>query len=129
MIKKGLTFLGLSIGALALTTGTASAHFCYNAKRSEQGNEKVAERSNGYATYAELLAEFGLCESGIEYVEDNGPDSIPLDVPVNSHATMAGGTFNSGNDAQGIDHIEATDEEWEEFDAVINEAFADCEAE
>ena len=129
MIKKGLTFVGVAIGGLGLTVGTASAHFCYNAKRSDQGNEKVAEHSNGHGTYAELLAEFGLCESGIEYVEDNGPDSIPLDVPVNSHATMAGGTFHSGNDAEGIDHIDATDEEWEAFDAVINQAFEDCAAE
>lgn len=128
MIKKGLTFVGVAGATLALTAGTASAHDCYNAKRSDRGNQQVAAHSNGQNTYAELLADFGLCESGITYVEDNGPDSIPLDVPVNSHATMAGGTYNNGQDAKGVDHIDATEAEWIQFEDVINEAFADCEA-
>lgn len=127
-MKKALMFAGTVLAVLALTAGTASAHFCYNAKRSDKGNEQVAANSNGFATYAEMLAEFGMCPAGVTYVDANGPTSIPLDVPVNSHATMAGGTFHSGNDAKGIDHIDATDDEWMAFDAVINEAFASCQA-
>lgn len=126
-MKKIITFAATAMCVLGLTAGTASAHFCYNVKRSDKGTEQVAARSNGFATYAEMLVDFGVCADGIEYVEVNGPDSIPLDQPVNSHATMAGGTFHSGNDARGIDHIEATDAEWESFDATINEAFVLCE--
>lgn len=127
-MKKALMFLGTIVAVLALTAGTASAHFCYNAKRSDKGNEQVAAKSNGFATFAELLAEFGLCESGIAYVEANAPATIPLDVPINVRATMAGGTFRSGNDAKGIDHIEASDADWDAFDAVIDDAFVGCSA-
>lgn len=94
-MKKIITFAATAMCVLGLTAGTASAHFCYNAKRSDKGTEQVAARSNGFATYAEMLVDFGVCADGIEYVEVNGPDSIPLDQPVNSHATMAGGRFTA----------------------------------
>lgn len=126
-MKKILMFVGTVTCVLALTAGTASAHFCYNSKRSAQGNAKVTERSNGFATYAQMLAEFGLCAGGIAHVEEFGPDSIPLDVPVNSHAVMASGTFRSGNDAKGVDHIDATQAEWDAFDATIDDAFESCD--
>lgn len=116
-------FAATFVAVLGLTAGTASAHFCYNAKRSDKGNEQVAANSNAWATYAEMLAEFGMCADGIVYVEENGPESIPLDVPVHTRVTLASGTFQSGNDAQGIDHIDASDADWDAFDVVIEDAF------
>ena len=119
-------FAGTFACVLALTAGTASAHYCYNEKRSEKGNEQVAANSNGYMTFSQMLVEWGMCQEGIDHVVENTPESIPLDVPIHAHATMGGGAVHNGKDPGGIGHIDASDEDWDAFDAAIGEAAGMC---
>ena len=125
MLKRSGLFVVAVVAALVMTASAASAHFCYNGKRSATGNAAVDAKSKALLTYADQLAMFGMCPEGIAYVD--AQTLVPLDVLTNSKATMAGGTFHSGNDAKGINHIDVPESEWLAFEEAIDDGFGECE--
>lgn len=99
-----------SVAAFTLATGPAFAHYCYNASRSDRGNEAAA-KSQALSSIGELLAADGLCPEGVDYVLDGlagaGFDTHAL---INVRAVMAAGLEQNHPeklaDGSGIDHFD-----------------------
>jgi hypothetical protein len=118
------------IGALAafvLAAGPAAAHECYNASRSDTGNQQIAAHSPAYNTFDETAMGFftapdglGLCPAGAQYLLDQvhaaaaEPGSgIDLNWVVSNRSVQASGIDHSPNaraqenlsNGTGIDHL------------------------
>jgi hypothetical protein len=126
LIPAGAVLLALFL------VGSASAFECYNASRSDRGNERAAN-SQALASFEEILVgEVGLCPAGVEHVLEGlelaGFETNHL---INFNALMAGGLEKNGkggeklHNEKGIDHLSA------EFFATVGpleeEAIAICE--
>jgi hypothetical protein len=109
--KFGATALALT-AAIALTGSSAFAFECYNASRSEQGNESAAN-SAALVGPADLLVFFcGLSpEAAAARIAELEDEGFETDILINGHALMAGGLERNGkgeeklHDGQAIDHM------------------------
>lgn len=115
------TRLGRSVAlaaALGLATAsTAAAHECYNASRSDKGNEKAGANSNAWFTLvvADIIAEeveaglydaaTGDCIIGA-YEATGAPSSFTIKVIGGKDGLLAGGVTNHEilSNGKGIDH-------------------------
>jgi hypothetical protein len=127
-MRKLLAAVGVAGLIVALAAGAASAHECYNASRSAQGNAQIAANSNGHITFDEVLMFFltdntngpGLCPAGAQVVIDEveaaaaaGTLAVDTSVVIGANSTQAGGIDNSPNarakanlsNGKGIDHL------------------------
>jgi hypothetical protein len=126
-MRKLLAAVGVAGLIVALAAGPASAHECYNASRSAQGNAQIAANSNGHITFDEVITFFltdptgiGLCPAGAQVVLDEihaaadaGTLAVDTSVVVGANSTQAGGLDNSPNpraqsnlsNGKGIDHL------------------------
>jgi hypothetical protein len=117
------------LAAVVLAAGPAAAHECYNASRSDNGNQQIAAHSPAYNTFDETAMGFftapqpdglGLCPVGAQYLLDQVhaaaalPDSgIDLNWVVSNRALQAGGLEKASNpraqqnlsNGTGIDHL------------------------
>jgi hypothetical protein len=115
------------VAAVVLAAGPAAAHECYNASRSDQGNQQIAAHSPSYNTFDEAVMGFftapdglGLCPVGAQYLLDQVhaaaalPDSgIDVNWVVSNRTVQAGGLENASNpraqqnlsNGTGIDHL------------------------
>lgn len=86
-------FVGAAaVASLALTAGTASAHFCY--KTNENPNAAAGKAgSSNWASFSDLVAiNLGpLCDEGVQLLAD-AAGATPSTL-INTHGTMAGGTL------------------------------------
>lgn len=115
-------FVGAAAAAsIALTAGTASAHFCYVENANGRAVQGMAD-SNGFVAFGELASFFlpELCEDGIEHLADAA--GVTTGTAINAHAVMAGGTLKKEQpSSNGISHLD-----FEALDAAIPDAFALC---
>ena len=91
------------VAAVVLAAGPAVAHECYNASRSDKGNQQVAANSPAFVTFDESAMGFfrfglGLCPAGADYLLGQvhaaaaSPDSgIDVDWVVSAASLQAGG--------------------------------------
>jgi hypothetical protein len=117
------------LAAVVLAAGPAAAHECYNASRSDNGNQQIAAHSPAYNTFDETAMGFftapqpdglGLCPVGAQYLLDQVhaaaalPDSgIDLNWVVSNRALQAAGLEKASNpraqqnlsNGTGIDHL------------------------
>jgi hypothetical protein len=120
MIRKSLATLALTAGFVAATAGTASAHECYVAKRSDAGNAGASHSSNWYTL--PLAGLFGdahqflggapLSETQLQMALDMAADQgIPASFTVFERFTVPRslGEFEAlsakSTDGKGIDHF------------------------
>ena len=131
-----LRIITVSLAALLalLISGSALAHECFNASRSDQGNA-MAAKSPALQSLPEILADpefVGLCPAGVAHVlaglEDAG---YRTDVVINFRTLMAGGLEHGQAQAEdllsngkGIDHL--GDEFFATVDPLIGEGFGLC---
>ena len=109
--KFGATALALT-AALALTGSSAFAFECYNASRSERGNEAAA-KAQALISAEEALALFcGLdAEEAAVVIAELEDEGFKTDFLINGHGLMAGGLVRNGKgeeklqDGQAIDHL------------------------
>jgi hypothetical protein len=116
-----------AMAAVLLVAGPAAAHECYNASRSDTGNQQLAAHSPSYSTFDETAFGFftapdglGLCPAGAQYLLDQvhvaaaQPDSgIDLNWVISNRTVQAGGIDHSPSaraqanltDGKGIDHL------------------------
>lgn len=127
LIRKTTFTAAVAVAAIALTTTSAFAHYCYNASRSDQGNAGAANGA-AFVTVPELLSVF-LCEEGVEYFMDGVSElDVRTDVLININTVMAGGLEGKEighvllNNGKGIDHLPDS----EAIDDLFSEAFAVC---
>jgi hypothetical protein len=136
MRKSKRLFVGAAgiTTALALAVATpASAHECYNASRSPQGNTAGAN-GQGLASLTEILTDpsiFGLslCPAGAKHVLDGLADAgFRTDILINTKTLMAGGLDETHpellNNGSGIDHL--TQAFFDTVDPLIDEGFGIC---
>jgi hypothetical protein len=113
------------LAADVLAAGPVAAHECYNASRSDTGNQQIAAHSPAYDTFDESAIGFftfglGLCPAGAQYLLDQVhiaaalPDSgIDLNWVVSNRTVQAGGIDHSPSaraaqnltNGTGIDHL------------------------
>lgn len=124
------TFRKLVIGvpvvitAIAMSGGTAFAFECYNASRSDRGNDAAAA-SQALVSLDEALQLFcGLSEDEADaIIEQMEAMEFETDFLLNGHALMAGGLERNGtgeeklHNGQAIDHL--TDEFFEALFTLI----------
>lgn len=115
-VRRAATLAVATTAALALSTGAASAHYCYFNDSNENADDGRAG-SNAFVPFGDLAAMFlpTLCAEGIEHLAAAG--GVEVDTLINSHGTMAGPT--GGNKA--IGHLD-----FAALEAAIPEAFAIC---
>lgn len=114
-------FVGAAAAAsIAMTAGTASAHFCYVSNANAKAIQGMAG-SNGFVTFGELANFFlpDLCQEGVEHLA--GAAGVSTGTPINAHAVMAGGTLGKDKGANGISHLN-----FEAIDAAVPDAYALC---
>ena len=69
--KLSMSVIG-GLAAVVLAAGPVAAHECYNASRSDTGNQQIAAHSPAYNTFDETAMGFftfglGLCPAGAQY--------------------------------------------------------------
>jgi hypothetical protein len=124
--KFSMSVIG-GLAAVVLAAGPVAAHECYNASRSDTGNQQIAAHSPSYVTLDESALAFftdpgglGLCPAGAQYLLDQIhaaaalPDSgIDLNWVISNRSLQAGGLENASSaraaenlaDGTGIDHL------------------------
>jgi hypothetical protein len=134
MIRKRV-FMGAAgiTTALALAVAApATAHECYNASRSSQGNTSGAN-GQGLASLTEILTTdvFGLnlCPAGAQHVLTGLADAgFRTDILINTKTLMAGGLDGTHpellNNGSGIDHLSQAF--FDTVDPLIGEGFGIC---
>jgi hypothetical protein len=97
--------------ALSMSVGPAFAFHCYNASRSDQGNESGANGAQWSLSEA-LVAFCGVAPEDVPTVTAGlEAEGYRTDVLINFNALMAGGLERNGKgellgDEQGIDHFD-----------------------
>jgi hypothetical protein len=122
--KFSMSVIG-GLAAVVLAAGPVAAHECYNASRSDTGNQQIAAHSPSYDTFDESAMGFftfglELCPAGAQYLLDQVhaaaalPDSgIDVNWVVSNRSLQAGGIDRSPSDrahatltdGKGIDHL------------------------
>jgi hypothetical protein len=147
-MRKLLAAVGVAGLIVALAAGPASAHECYNASRSAQGNASVAANSNGHITFDEVLTFFltnpsgiNMCPAGAQVVlgeihaaADAGTLAVDTSVVVGANSTQAGGIDNSPNpraqanldNGVGIDHLGSNPALLDFLNQHLGDGFAVC---
>lgn len=100
LVRRLSIVAGAAATTIALTAGSASAHFCFFDDPNPNGDAGRAG-SNGFVTFESLATEFtGLCPAGIQVLADAA--GVELNTLINAHGVMAGPT--DGNKA--ISHLD-----------------------
>ncbi|MER6975317.1 hypothetical protein ABT304_29940 [Nocardioides sp. NPDC000445] len=116
LVRRITTVAVATIAALAMSTGAANAHFCFNERAVQQGAQGMAD-SEGFVTFHDLAAEFtGLCDAGIEVLADAA--GIETWTAINVRTVMAQGADGK---SQGIGHLD-----FDAIDAAFPDAVAAC---
>lgn len=116
MLRRTATVAVATVAAVALSTGTANAHFCFNKHAVQQGAQGMAN-SQGFASFYDLAKEFtGLCDDGIQILADAA--GVELWTAINVHTVMAQG---SDGKSQGIGYLD-----FEAIEAAFPDAVAAC---
>ena len=123
MIRKTMLTAVTTVGLLASGVGAASAHECFIANRSAQGNVGASHSSNWYTLQmADLFAEAHLFFGGEALTEDQlawaldqtAAQGIPLSVTMFERFTIPRsvdeleGLSTKSNDGKGVDHFFAS---------------------
>lgn len=112
MVRKTLVTLALTAGFVAASTGVASAHTCYVANRSDQGNAAAAAHSPNWETLTleQLFATVHEQPFGVPKLTDEEiaeavamaeAQGIPSEVTIFIRRTLP----RSSSDGKGIDHF------------------------
>ena len=100
LIRRAATVAVSAVATIALSTGAASAHFCYFKDPNPNANKGRAG-SHGFFPFSTLTSQFlGLCDEGGQILADAG--GVEMDTLINAHGLMAGPT--GGNKA--ISHLD-----------------------
>lgn len=118
---RGLFVGAAAVASLALTAGTASAHFCYKTNENPASWEGKNGSSN-WASFNELVAInlAPLCDEGVQLLADAA--GVTPSTLINTHGTMAGGTLRG--DDPGTKSISYLD--FDGLFAAIPDAFIAC---
>jgi hypothetical protein len=114
-VRRAATVAVSAVAAIALSSGAASAHFCFFNDPNPNANAGRAG-SHGFFTFETITSQFlGLCEEGGQILADAG--GVEMDTLINAHGVMAGPT--GGN--KPIGHLDFAG-----IEAAAEEAFAAC---
>ena len=117
--RRAGTFVVATGAVLALTAGSASAHFCYFTEANANA-ELGRAGSQAFTTFGELAFEFtGLCEDGIAVLADAG--GVTTSTVIHSRTVMASGTLRTDKDIMPISHLD-----FDAIDAAFPDAAAAC---
>lgn len=116
MVRRSIIIAGFLVGALVVPTGIASAHECYVASRSDQGNASATRSPIWNSMSVGLLLEIGH-EFGITgWDEELSPEQLAqvanelealgfsVDDTITTHALRT--LPNAGPTGKGIDHYD-----------------------
>jgi hypothetical protein len=137
-MRKFLATASIAGLALLVTATPALAHECYNASRSQKGNEQIAAHSKAFVPFSAVAMGFftdpeglGLCEDGAAFLlgEIEASD-FDTSVVVSIKALQASGAAKNASqtlvDGKGIDHLGANPELGALIGANIEAAGALC---
>lgn len=114
-IRRAATVAVSAVAAIALSSGGASAHYCFFKDPNPNANAGRAG-SHAFFPFGVITSEFlGLCPEGGQILADAG--GVEMDTLINAHGGMAGPT--GGNKA--IGHLD-----FEGIGAAAEEAFGAC---
>ena len=122
----------VAIGAallLVLTASSALAHFCFNASRSDRGNQEAA-KSSAWLSIEEILRdEFQLCNAGVRHVQSGiAAAGFPRNLLIHERTIMAQGRLGRHQhlsvNRRGVDHL--TQSDFILFEGLVGEAFGIC---
>jgi hypothetical protein len=114
-IRRAATVAVSAVATLALSSGAASAHYCYF-NNPNPNADKGRAGSHGFFPFSTLTSQFlGLCEEGGQILADAG--GVEMDTLINAHGAMAGPT--GGN--KPIGHLN-----FAAIGAAAEEAFGAC---
>lgn len=115
-IRRAATVAVSAVAAIALSSGAASAHYCFF-KDPNENAQKGRAGSNGFFSFETITSQFfGLCPEGGQILADAA--GVEMDTLINAHGVMAGGK-PGGNKAIGHLNFEAVG-------AAAEEAFGAC---
>lgn len=116
ILRRASVVAAATVAAIAMSTGAANAHFCFNKHAVQNGSEGMAN-SEGFASFHDLAFEFtGLCDAGIEILADAG--GVEPWTAINVRTVMAQG---SKGKSQGISYLD-----FEAIEAAFPQAAAAC---
>lgn len=115
-VRRAAVVLAAATSAIALSTTSANAHFCFNGHAVQQGAEGMAN-SNGFVSFEDLAFEFTeLCPAGIAVLAEAA--GVEPWTAINTRTVMAQG---SGGKSKGISYVD-----FEAAEAAIPAATAAC---
>ena len=123
-LHRALITSGATVGIVALTATSASAHSCYR----EGLNPRAAEANSGspnWRSMDSLIADFlpGLCPAGAEFFAT--AVGATGDTLIHQNSVMAAGNVKKGRDNPAIGHL-AFPETDEQFEQLVGDAFGQC---
>ena len=90
LVRRLSVVAAATVTAIALSAGSASAHFCFFNDPNPHADAGRAG-SNGFRTFESIAFEFtGLCPAGIAILADAA--GVETDTLINAHGVMAGPT-------------------------------------
>lgn len=114
-IRRAATVAVSAVAVIALSGGSASAHYCFF-KDPNPNADKGRAGSHGFIPFSTITSQFlGLCPAGGQILADAG--GVEMDTLINAHGAMAGGS--GGNKAIGHLNFAA-------IGAAAEEAFGAC---
>ncbi len=124
LFRRAAVTTGATVAIVALTAGSASAHFCFKRDLNPQAAAKIGD-SQGFAPLSELITMFtGVsCDGGVAFLA--GALGATPTTLINVKGTMAGGNVKQGKENPAIAHLEFPETD-EEFEALIGEAMVLC---
>ena len=120
--RRALTTGAATAAILALTAGTASAHFCFRTQLSEQGKASSAN-SAAFMLVEDAVRLFidpEMCDAGVALIAEGG-GATPSTL-INTKGTMAGGTLKKGGGNPAISHLDFAG-----LEAAIPDAYKACQ--
>ena len=129
-LLKRTAIVATTVGLLlVLTASSALAHFCFNASRSDRGNQ-AASKSPAWSSIEEILRdEFQLCNAGVRHVQSGiAAAGFPRNLLIHQRTIMAQGRLGRHQhlsvNRKGVDHL--TEGDFVLFEQLVGEAFGIC---
>ena len=126
--RTAIVAIGVAL-LLVLTAGSALAHFCFNASRSDRGNQQAA-KSPAWLSIEEILRdEFQLCNAGVRHVQNGiAAAGFPRNLLIHERTIMAQGRLGRHQhlsvNRKGVDHL--TQRDFVLFERLVGQAFGIC---
>jgi hypothetical protein len=105
-VRRALVTTGTTAGIIALTAGSASAHFCYIKDLNDRAAANLGSTPAwlSMSDAVRMFVEPDMCDAGVAIIAAGG--GVTPTTLINERGLMAGGNFKQGKSNPSIGHLD-----------------------